>query len=112
MPLLLRWRCWPLREKENLSGDCTDTPGGECHKGESLDEDDANDGSAGHYVAYDDANNDDANKDDANHDNKASNNDDEDDEANDDDYDSDCDDDEFLSMPVLKYFEYFDILLQ
>jgi hypothetical protein len=97
-----------LREKQNLSGDCTDVPGPERHKGESLVEEE-DDWSSGCFVAEDDANNDDnANNNDGVNNNDKANNDDNDDNDNVDDND---DNDEFLSMPVLKYFGHLDTWL-
>jgi hypothetical protein len=84
-----------------LVGNCTDVPGPECRKGESLSEDE-DDWSSGCYVPKDDTNNDD------NDDKKKNDEKDDDDGDGDDD---DDDDDEFLSLPVSKYFGHLDTWL-
>ncbi len=92
----------PSREKESLVGNCTDVPGPERRKGESLAEDE-DDWSSGCYVPKDDTNIDDK----VNNDDKANDDDGDDDDGDDDDED----DDDFLSLPVLKYFGHLDTWL-
>ena len=115
MPRRRLLQCFPSLEKDSLVGNCTDVPGPERRKGESLAEDE-DDWSSGCYVPKDDTDNDD-NDDKVKNDDKDDDDgydDDDDDKVKNDDDDGDDDDDdadEFLSLPVLKYFGHLDTWL-